>query len=201
MASYTDYFDGTTGSTYYAKERPLDTGTWGNGVVSYSENGSTGEFSATLDGAKKYVVFLQAGGSPASSDTKFANVSFDLYGATYDDDTDSLEAISNATATGTNPQLLQSTTIATLASQTTFTLTAGSSDDDAYNGATVVVTDSATSTQKAVATVEDYTGSTETITLRYDPGVFTMAAGDSIVVLATVNGAPGGNGAGPGWIG
>lgn len=105
--------------------------------------------------------------------------------------TDSLQAIRDrgdaawtTGAGGTPPQLLQSTTIATLASQTSFTLTAGSADDDAYNGAVVVVTDASTSTQKAVGRVSDYTGSTKTVTLAADPGIFTMAVGDSIDVIA-----------------
>lgn len=88
-------------------------------------------------------------------------------------------------STAASPQLLQSTTIATLASQTSFTLTAGSADDDAYNGATVIVTDQSTSTQKAVGTVSDYTGSSKTVTLQSDPGVFTMAAGDAVAVLSS----------------
>jgi len=93
-------------------------------------------------------------------------------------------------AGGTPPQLLQSTTIATLATQVSFTLTAGSADDDAYNGAVVVVTDSATSTQKAVATVSDYTGSTKTVTLAADPAVFTMATGDTIEIMAALGSGP-----------
>ena len=112
-------------------------------------------------------------------------------GGTYDDATDSLQAIrdrgDSAWTTGAGgdpPELLQNTTIATLASQTSFTLTAGSADDDAYNGAMVVVTDQSTSTQKAVGKVSDYTGSTKTVTLEADPGIFTMAVGDTIDVIA-----------------
>lgn len=117
----------------------------------------------------------------------------DIKGATFSGSTDSLEAIRDrgdaAWTTGagsTPPQLLQSTTIATLASQTSFTLTAGSADDDAYNGAIAVITDSATSTQKAVGTVSDYTGSTKTVTLSADPGIFTMAVGDTIEIIAAL---------------
>ena len=82
------------------------------------------------------------------------------------------------------PHLLQSTTIATLASQTEFTLTAGSTDDDAYQDAMVIVTDSATATQKAVGTISNYVGSSRTVTLLKDPGVFTMATGDTVDVVA-----------------
>lgn len=76
------------------------------------------------------------------------------------------------------------TTIATLASQTSFTLTAGSADDDAYNNCAVIIEDAATATQKAVGLILDYTGSTKTVTLAYDPGVFTMATTDKIIILA-----------------
>ena len=75
------------------------------------------------------------------------------------------------------------TTIATLASQTSFTLTAGSADDDAYRGWAALVIDQSTSTQVAVGIVLDYTGSTKTITLDTDPAIFTMAASDIIVLL------------------
>lgn len=117
----------------------------------------------------------------------------DIKGATFSGATDSLEAIRDrgdaawtTGAGGTPPQLLQSTTIATLASQTNFTLTAGSADDDAYNGAIVIITDSVTSTQKAVGVVSDYVGASKTVTLSVDPGIFTMAVGDSIDVVATL---------------
>lgn len=109
-----------------------------------------------------------------------------IKGATWSSSTDTLEAIRDASGGGSasNPQVLQTTTIATLASQTSFTLTAGSSDDDAYNDMMVVVTDSATSTQKAVGFVSDYVGSTKTVTLKSDPAVFTMAVGDSVDIIA-----------------
>ena len=80
--------------------------------------------------------------------------------------------------------LMVNTTIATLASQTSFTLTAGSADDDAYNNCTIVIEDSATSAQKAIGLISNYTGATKTITLRYDPGIFTMAATDKVYILA-----------------
>ena len=105
--------------------------------------------------------------------------------------TDSLEAIRDqgdsawlTGAGGSPPQLLQTTTIDALTSQTVFTLAAGSSDDNAYNGATVVFEDSATSTQKAVGQVADYDGTTRQITLTADPGVFTFASGDSVKIIA-----------------
>lgn len=116
--------------------------------------------------------------------------------ATYDRTTDSLQALRDrgdaawtTGAGGTPPQLLQNTTIATLASQTSFTLTAGSADDDAYNDAIIVVTDQSTSTQKAVGSISDYTGSTRTVTLSADPGIFTMAVGDTVDIIAALGSA------------
>jgi hypothetical protein len=72
------------------------------------------------------------------------------------------------------------TTIATLASQTSFTLTAGPADDNALNGWIAVVHDAASAVQIATGVVNDYTGSTKTVTLAADPGIFTMAAKDNI---------------------
>ncbi|MEE9158937.1 MAG: hypothetical protein V3U60_11185 [Gammaproteobacteria bacterium] len=111
-------------------------------------------------------------------------------GATFATGTDSLEAIRDrgdaawtTGAGGSNPYVLQNTTIATLATQVSFTLTAGSADDGAYVGMLAIVEDSATATQKAVGVISAYTGATKTITLREDPGVFTMAVGDTIDVV------------------
>lgn len=79
--------------------------------------------------------------------------------------------------------LLQCSTIDTLASQTSFTLTEGSADDDTYNNAFVVITDSITLEQKAVGFVSDYVGSTRTVTLSADPGIFTIAINDVVCIL------------------
>ncbi len=104
---------------------------------------------------------------------------------TYDPTTDSLEAIRDAGASLTDFGIMNSTTIASLASQTSFTLSAGSADDNAYNGRIAVVTDASTAVQKAVVKILDYAGSTKTITLAEDPAIFTMAAGDSIVITSS----------------
>lgn len=107
-------------------------------------------------------------------------------------DSDTLKTLSDqidGISSGSSPQLLQNTTIATLASQTSFTLTAGSADDDAYNGAVAVFTDQSTSTQKAFVPISDYTGSTKTITLSAAPA-FTIAVGDTIDIIAAASDAP-----------
>ena len=80
---------------------------------------------------------------------------------------------------------LVQTTIATLASQVDFTLTAGSPDDNAYNGRLVVILDASTSTQKAVGRIRDYVGSTKQVLLQFDPGIFTMATTDTVTILAS----------------
>ncbi len=81
--------------------------------------------------------------------------------------------------------LLESTTIATLASQTSFTLTSASANDDAYNKATIIIKDAVTDTQKCFTTVQDYTGATKTITLKADPlSGFVMAVGDAVYLYA-----------------
>ncbi len=102
--------------------------------------------------------------------------------------TESLQAIRDrgdtAWTSAESSILMQNTTIATLASQTSFTLTAGSADDSAYLGCVVVVTDASTAVQKCVGIVSAYTGSTKTVTLLVDPAVFTMAIGDTIDILA-----------------
>ena len=80
------------------------------------------------------------------------------------------------------PGAVLNTTIATLASQTSFTLTAGPAEDDALNGMWLVVHDVASAVQKAVGIVLDYTGSTKTVTLAAAP-TFTIATTDNISVM------------------
>lgn len=78
------------------------------------------------------------------------------------------------------------TTIATLSSQTSFTLTAGPAEDDALNGCVVAIHDIASAVQMGYAVVSDYTGSTRTVTLT--AGVtFTAAAGDNISIFPPGN--------------
>ena len=99
----------------------------------------------------------------------------------------STQASVDAIKSDTKLQVLINTTINTLASQTSFTLTAGSIDNDTYVKQTAIITDSVTATQKAVATIIDYDGSTKTVTLKELPA-FTIAAGDSIAIIAGSSG-------------
>ena len=77
------------------------------------------------------------------------------------------------------PDAVLNTTIATLSSQTSFTLTNGPAEDDALNGSVCVIHDVASAVQLGFAVVSDYTGSTKTVALT--AGVtFTAAATDNI---------------------
>ena len=80
------------------------------------------------------------------------------------------------------PDALINTTIATLASQTSFTLTAGPAEDDALNGCIAVIHDVASAVQMGYALISDYTGSTKTVTLAAGT-TFTAAATDNISIL------------------
>lgn len=123
--------------------------------------------------------------------TTLSEINATTAGVGFNNTTDSLEAIrdrgdaawTTGGGGGSEAAVLVSTTIATLSSQTVFTLTAGSADNDVYNDQLVVITDSATSTQKCRALVSDYVGSTKTLTLASTPG-FTIATGDSIAIIA-----------------
>lgn len=74
------------------------------------------------------------------------------------------------------------TTIATLASQTSFTLTAGPAEDDALNGQWAIIHDVASAVQRCQVLISDYTGSTKTVTLAA-AGTFTAAATDNISIM------------------
>lgn len=107
-------------------------------------------------------------------------------------DADTLKTLSDqidGISASASPQLLQNTTITGLSSQTVFNLTAGSGDNDAYNGAVAIITDQSTSTQKAFIPISDYVGSTRTVTLSAAPA-FTIANGDTIDIIAAASDAP-----------
>lgn len=74
------------------------------------------------------------------------------------------------------------TTIATLSTQTSFTLTSGPAEDDALNGQWAIIHDVASAVQRANVLISDYVGSTKTVTLAAG-ATFTVAAGDNISVM------------------
>jgi hypothetical protein len=97
-------------------------------------------------------------------------------------DTQTVNFIAATFSLGYEGSLLD-TTIATLATQTGFTLSGGSASNDAYNRCVAVVHDIASGVEIATGVVSDYVGSTKTVTLDADPGIFTMAAGDHISIF------------------
>lgn len=78
------------------------------------------------------------------------------------------------------------TTIATLSSQTSFTLTAGPAEDDALNGCVCCIHDVASAVQCGFAVISDYVGSTKTVTLTAGT-TFTAAAADNISIFYPAN--------------
>lgn len=100
-------------------------------------------------------------------------------------------ALENAPGGTPASALLQSTTILAYTSNTSFTLTAGSADNDAYNNQMIVITDQATGTQKAVGHISDYVGTSRTVTLTTDPGIFTFANGDTVEIWAVTGSSVG----------
>lgn len=175
----------------------VDTGTTIPAQITALNNISTAEVNTEVDTALSdigldHLVSAAVVGADITDDSIIANLvskSATPDWDSFDNTTDSLEAVidtGNAswTSATSDSALLQATTIATLASQTSFTLAAGSADDDAYNGCVIVITDASTATQKAVGVVSDYVGASKTITLKDDPGVFTMAITDIIAILA-----------------
>lgn len=84
------------------------------------------------------------------------------------------------------PDAVYNTTIATLSSQTSFTLTAGPAEDDALNGCVAYIHDVASAVQCGFAVISDYTGSTKTVTLTAGT-TFTAAAGDNISIFPPAN--------------
>lgn len=78
------------------------------------------------------------------------------------------------------------TTIASLSSQTSFTLTAGPAEDDALNGCVCCIHDVASAVQCGFAVILDYVGSTKTVTLAAGT-TFTAAATDNISIFSPAN--------------
>lgn len=80
------------------------------------------------------------------------------------------------------PAAVLNTTVATLASQTSFTLTSGPAEDDSLNGYEILFHDVASAVQIGRAVILDYTGSTKTVTLAAAT-TFTVAATDNVAIL------------------
>lgn len=92
-----------------------------------------------------------------------------------------------ATFTIGYPDAILNTSIASLANQTSFTLGAGPADDNALVGCICIIHDIASAVQIAQSVVSAYTGSTRTVTLAFDPGIYTISAKDNIAFFPGVN--------------
>lgn len=80
-------------------------------------------------------------------------------------------------------QVMVITTIATLTSQTIFTLTDGATINDTYIDCLALIEDLVNVNEKAVGIIKDYDGSTKTVTLALDPPGILYNAGDKIAII------------------
>lgn len=80
------------------------------------------------------------------------------------------------------PTAVLNTTIATLASQTSFTLTAGPAEADALNNMWAIIHDAASAVQASPVQISDYSATTKTVTLAA-VATFTVAAGDNFCLI------------------
>lgn len=82
------------------------------------------------------------------------------------------------------------TTIASLTSQTLFTLTDGPPDDDALNCMVLLIRDASNAAQFTIGAVRDYTASSKTVAFTTSSSPFgpkfTIAVGDSVTVLGVM---------------
>ena len=89
------------------------------------------------------------------------------------------------------PDITLTTVVATAASFTSFTLSAGSTVDDFYNGRTVRLTDAGSPSNIVTGIVSNYVGSTKTVTATIDNAfaiVWILAPGDTVEILGTGTG-------------
>jgi len=113
----------------------------------------------------------------------------------FDNSTDSLEAIRDrgdadwSAGAAANPNMILEAEVATVSTQTSFTLATGADFDDAYNDQTIVLYDDSNNDYPSVRVISDYTGATKTVTID-SGGDFTLGTDDSIKIFAT---APGSN--------
>lgn len=91
-------------------------------------------------------------------------------------------------SSGENPNVLLSSEISSVTSQTEIILTSGSDQDDAYNNQSIVLYDDSNSDYPSVRVVTDYVGSTKTITIDNAPD-FTLGSDDSVRIFVTAPGS------------
>lgn len=130
--------------------------------------------SATTHTVRFYGISLNAGDS------------VEVYLSSSNTSDDDVTATTNWYISSEGLPTLNETTIATYSSQTSFALTAGSAVDDAYNGCYATIRDADTD-EVAYALISDYTGSSKTVALSGDHGIFTMADGDVVKICGPKN--------------
>lgn len=146
-----------------------------------TEQGTASQFytftfpSGISAGVYSVAVYIQAGGSPAEGDIAVAEGEVKWDGSAVE--ADIIAALEDAGL------ILGTTTIATLANQSQFTLTAGPPDDNVLEaGAMLVIEQAAAPLQKSVVLVLTYTGATKTVNLANNAD-FTIAVGDKIRMI------------------
>lgn len=79
MATHTERFTYDSGLAIYAKAQPLDFGTYANGIVSFTEQGTSGSYVGTVDSDTAYQLRIQADteGGPAPSDEAIGDIEID----------------------------------------------------------------------------------------------------------------------------
>jgi len=145
--------------------------------------------SADTDAAT--VAAIVSGGVIAANATQLAGQTVTATGAINADNINSVATDSN--------NLLTGNAITTVTDQTTFELTSGATEDDIYNGQTVLIYDTSTPANIHRAYITDYDADPDpTITIdRAAP--FTVVAGDTVTILATPK--PSSAGSSPGGAG
>ena len=86
-----------------------------------------------------------------------------------------------------NSLVLLESEIGTVNSQTEIVLDSGSDQDDAYNGQAIVLHDDSNNDYPSIRVVDDYVGSTKTLTLDAAPD-FTVGTDDSVRIYVTAPG-------------
>jgi hypothetical protein len=140
-----------------------------------AENGTSGWFSATVaePWAERLAAAIvnQSGLVPRSG---ILNVGSTIIADGY---------IEGTVASGSSPDVMLDTNVASVSNLRTFVLSQGSPDNDCYVDQLVIISDAATANQKARVLVSHYVASTKTLTVDRDP-VFEIAVGDRVVVIA-----------------
>jgi hypothetical protein len=183
LGYFVDSADGNTEETGLTIAN-TDIKLWKNGTTTLANKNSGGAthisngiYHATLDATDTDTlgplkVFVHVSGALAFEDSYEV-----VTAARWDEIHSGTEMAKLARAT-----YLNDSTIATLATQTEFTLTAGSADNDAYNGMAFIFTDASSAVQKGVAFASDYVGATRTVTLEAAP-IFTIATSDLVTTV------------------